>query len=136
MTSKQFEKLLVSLEACSEEREWSKGMTLAEAWKSCVRADWMCWLLVNQVGKKGWPDKSLVRHTLCDCAETALKYTTDPRPAEAIRIARLYADGKATDEQLAAARAAARAAGAAGAAGDAALKEMADLIRKRVTDLK
>jgi hypothetical protein len=186
MTARQLEKLLLKLpdgsKACSEARKWSKSKTLKKAWKECVRADWMCWLLVTMSGEKGWPNKSVVRHVLCDCAETALKYTKDPRPAETIRIARLYADGKATDEQLAAAgdaawaamdaaRAAAMDAGAAraaagaaraaagadmdagaaraaeaaswaagdaraaGDAGDAALKEMSDLIRKRIPNI-
>jgi len=138
MTAKQFEKLLEDLKACSEAREWSKGMTLEEAWSTCERADWMCWLLVELLTsniKIPIPNQSIVRHVLCDCAETALKYTTDSRPAEAIRIARLYADGKANAEQLAAAWAAAWAAARA-AAIDAALKEMAGLIRKRVPVLK
>jgi hypothetical protein len=107
MTARQLEKLLLKLpggeKACSDAREWSKGKTLKKAWKECVRADWMCWLLVKMSGEKGWPNKSVVRQVLCDCAETALKYTKDPRPAKTIRIARLYADGKATEEQLAAA---------------------------------
>lgn len=53
----------------------------------------------------------------CDEAERALTLVgnPDPRSVEAIRIKRLWADGKATDDELAAARAAAR-----DAAGDAA----------------
>ena len=44
-----------------------------------------------------------IRLLACDFAEPALKYTDDPRPAEAIRIARLHAVGQATDSELAAA---------------------------------
>ena len=127
MNAKRLSALLEKLEACSDAQAWAEGKTLAQAWFKCVRADWMCWLLVRMIGKRGWPDKRVVRHALCDCAETALKYTKDPRPAETIRVARLYADGKATDVELAAARYAARdatgdaaRAAARAAAGDAA----------------
>jgi len=50
-----------------------------------------------------------LRAWACDCAERALKATgvTDKRSWNAIRVARLYNEGKATKEELAAARAAA-----------------------------
>ena len=44
--------------------------------------------------------KNDVRLLACDFAERALKYTKDPRPAEAIRVARAYARGEATAEEL------------------------------------
>ena len=40
----------------------------------------------------------------CDFAEKVLHLTDDPRCAEAIRVKRLWVDGKATYEELAAAR--------------------------------
>ena len=46
-----------------------------------------------------------IRLLVCDFAEPALKYTTDPRPAEAIRVARAYARGEASKKELSAARA-------------------------------
>jgi hypothetical protein len=46
----------------------------------------------------------------CDCAESVVHLTTDPRVAACIAVARLYADGLATDEELRAASAAAYAA--------------------------
>ena len=54
----------------------------------------------------------------CDCAERALKRVKveDKRSWAAIKVARLYNEGKATKEELAAAGVAAWAAGAAGAA--------------------
>jgi len=59
------------------------------------------------------------RHFACDCAESVLHPSNDPRSSEAVRVARLYADGRATEDELDAARDAARAA-ARTAAGDAA----------------
>ena len=54
-----------------------------------------------------------LRLLACDFAESVLpiferERPADPRPREAIRLARLFADGEATREQMAAARAAAR----------------------------
>ena len=62
----------------------------------------------------------IARLFACDCAERVLplyeaKHPDDPRPRNAIAVARRYAMGEATSMELAAARAAARA-----AAGDAA----------------
>ena len=63
-----------------------------------------------------------IRELACDFAETAIKYVPEDedRPRKAIETARRYARGEATDEELAAADAAARAARAAWAASDAA----------------
>ncbi len=46
------------------------------------------------------------RHFACDCAELSLSRIENPdsRSVEAVRVARLYADGKTTDEQLTKAR--------------------------------
>ncbi len=112
MNAKQFEKLLEELNACKNAREWAEGKTLAQAWETCARADWMCWISVKMAGEKGWPNKSLVRLALCDCAETALLiyekyYPKDDRPRNAIETARKYVEGKATDKELAAASVAA-----------------------------
>ena len=75
---------------------------------------------------EGWNEKT-ARLFACDCAERVLpiyeKKYNDPRPRNAINTARLFAEGKATREELAAARDAAwDAAWAAAwdAAGDAA----------------
>lgn len=44
-----------------------------------------------------------VRLLVCDLAEPALQDTTDPRPAEAVAVARRYARGEASPEELSAA---------------------------------
>jgi hypothetical protein len=83
-------------------------------------------------------DDRTLRLFACDCAERVLplyeaEYPDDDRPRKAIETARRYADGQATEDELAAARAAARAAdlvadlvaagAAAGAADSAAERE-------------
>lgn len=69
----------------------------------------------------GWTERT-AREFACDCAERVVHLCDDPRPREAIAVARRYARGDATDAELDAARAAARdAAGvAAWAAGETA----------------
>jgi len=59
----------------------------------------------------------LARLFACDCAESVLhiyekEFPEDKRPRESIRVARAFAVGEATRDELAAARAAARAAAA------------------------
>jgi hypothetical protein len=75
----------------------------------------------------GWNERT-ARLFACDCAEHVLslyeaKYPDDDRPRKAIEVARRYAEGTATREALAAARAAAWA--AAGSVWDAAVEELA-----------
>ena len=62
---------------------------------------------------------NLWRHFAVDCSERVSHLLTDERSKNALTVARQHANGLATDEQLAAARAAARDA-ARDAAGDAA----------------
>jgi len=78
---------------------------------------------VRLLRKMHWDDR-VARLFACDCAERVLPiyekdYPKDKRPRQAIEVARRYAEGKASDSELAAARDAARDAAWA-AAGDAA----------------
>jgi hypothetical protein len=73
--------------------------------------------LVRRVGVL---DEVMLRLWACDCAERVLpiyerECPGDLRPRQAIEVARRYARGEATLEELAAARAAARAAASAAA---------------------
>jgi len=105
--------LLKSLDACGPARDWVGDKSSTEAWETCERADWMLWLLAMMADKPGWPTAGVVRHCACDCAYTALRFVPygEGRPARAVAVARLYADGLATGDDLAAARGAAYAAG-------------------------
>ncbi|HVE17244.1 MAG TPA: Imm5 family immunity protein [Chthoniobacterales bacterium] len=71
------------------------------------------WALRGVVPEQEAARDRLARLFACDCAESVLHlyekdYPEDKRPREAIRVARAFAEGKATREELAAARAAAR----------------------------
>lgn len=92
-------------EACDESvvRAKAEGVTtLSEAWEKLDRCDWMLWI----VGKAGimLPVRK-ARLFACDCAERVLplfekEYPTDKYPRKAMEAARLFADGKATEEEL------------------------------------
>lgn len=94
---------LKSNDACQPGLEWAKTQSdLYELWNNCHRGDWLLWLANElQVDSK--------KLMLCGalCAHTVIQYMKDPRSREAVRIAFLYARGKATDEQLREARKAA-----------------------------
>ena len=123
-----------------------KSKTLARAWKTCPRADWMIWGL----DAAGLLDDDNARAFACDCAEHTLhifetKYPDDKRPRLAIEASRRTITDKspaaiaAWAAAWAAARAAARAAAgdAAGAAGDAARAAGAaqsDILREFIPD--
>jgi len=159
-----FRKRLIEMGACSEAVDWVGDKTLAEAWATCERADWMLWL----VSKIDGSYSPRLRLAACACARTSLKYVPagEDRPRLAIECAERYARGEATKDELAAARAAAwdaawdaalaaeasgaaEAAGAAAqaaawdAAGDAAwtprlsgLKEMPDMVRQIIPEVR
>lgn len=154
---------LRDLDACDEALAWIERTPgePEDLWAACPRGDWMIWLLVAA----GYDERTL-RHIACDCAEEVLHiyeqaHPTDRRPRDCIAVARRYADGEATDDELiaarevvwdavdyspyAAARGAARAAVNA-AAGDAvwsamwtdedwpaAMSRLADIVRTRVS---
>ena len=116
-----FREQLVEMDACAEAVEWVGDKTLAEAWATCERADWMLWL-VSKIDGSYTPR---LRLATCACARTSLKYVPagEDRPRLAIECAERYARGEATKDELAAARAAAGA--AAGAAAWAAARAAA-----------
>ncbi len=143
MTNLRLKALLRKLGACQEARVFVQKQSLAEAWSSCQRADWMLWLCGKMADKQGWPSRKQVVLAACACAETSLKFVKkgEKRPARAIETARKWTRGKATIEEVrmaayatyAAAAAAATYAAAAAAATYAArakaLADMADIVR-------
>ena len=138
MNAKEFSNLLRRIGACSEAREWAKGKDFAQVWEQCERGDWLLWLCGRMSDKDGWPTRQQVVLAACDCAETALKYVKagEDRPRKAIETARLWAEGKATIQEVRTAADAAYAYAAADAAYAAAyaaqkrvLKRCANIVR-------
>jgi len=146
MNAIDFQHLLEKLNACTEARDWARGKSLVEVWQQCERGDWLLWLCARMAGEVGWPTRNDVTLAACDCAETALRYVKpgEDRPRLAIECARRLVAGLATREEAyaapaaalatahAAAPAAALAAAHAANAKKKALKQCADLVRKRL----
>jgi len=110
--------------ACDEGRNWALTQpTMVDVWENCPNAEWLLWI-TDAIDQR--PDDRTLRLFAIWCARnTPLAdgrvtgdLLTDPRSLAALEVAERYANGRATDEELAAARAAARAAAwdAAGAA--------------------
>jgi hypothetical protein len=114
LNAEDFASLLASgrLDACNQAREWAKGKSLAEVWKTCHRGDWMLWLAARYGDV---PLKTIVA-IACDAVEPALAFTTDPLPTQTIAVVRRWLKDDATIEEVrAAANAAADAASYAAA---------------------
>ena len=109
MTNPTLLRLLRKLGACSEACAFVASQTLTEAWETCPRADGLLWLCARQIGVKGWPTRRQLVLAACACAETALQYVPpeEKRPAKALEMARKWARGEATLQEV---RGAARAA--------------------------
>ena len=99
--------------ACKEGRDWALTQpTMADVWDNCPRADWLVWIS-DKLGHRS-DDRTLrlfaiwcARNTpLADGRKTG-DLLTDPRSLAALEVAERYAHGNATDNELAAARAAA-----------------------------
>ena len=99
--------ILARLSACSDARTWAKDQPdLQTAWTACKRSDWMTWLLARTTLDQ---DDPRLRLMACDFAEAVLKDVPEgeDRPRRAIEVARRFAAGEASQEEMAAARAAA-----------------------------
>lgn len=105
-TAIEFRQWLFRNDAWADVREWAKGRTLKEAWETCPRADWMLWLLQHL----GYVDDHTLRLFACWCAQQVWNLLHDPRSRAAVNVAKRYARGDATVEELAAAETAANAA--------------------------
>ena len=131
------------------------GRAAEGMWRECERGDWLIWLVSHpRVAPHLADSDRRLRLVACDCAEAVVHLCADPRSAEAISVARRYAVGEATGQDLAVARDAARVAAwaaaraarvardaaavaareaAAVAARDAAWAAQADIVRRHYT---
>ena len=114
-------------DACSEARKWMRSLdpdaTMQDAWEKCHRVDWMIWAASDERSKIGANDQrwrlagcAIVRRTTV-CDRTLWDLLADSRSRNAVDVSERFANGEASREELAAARA---------AAGDAALDAALD----------
>ena len=103
--------------ACKEGIEWALAScaTMKEVWEK-AKPEWLIWVATRPSVLTG---KEL-RLFAVFCARQVQHLMTDPRSIEAINVAEKYAQDQASDDELAAARAAARAAAWAAARAEAA----------------
>ena len=107
--------ILKELEACEEAVEWADGYeSLEHAWNECKRSDWMLWLdykmgLFNDQ-QRGLMACRFVRETPIGDGKTVWDLLTDERSRNSVIVAERFANGEATEDELATARAAAWAA--------------------------
>jgi hypothetical protein len=113
-----FQEFLKSKEACQDAQEWAKDKTIEQAIDQCHRGDWLLWL-----AQKLEVNKRLLVGTAGHCVNTVRHLMKDERSKNYVDVCIAYGKGEATDDELAAAWAAAAAAAwawAAAAASDAA----------------
>jgi hypothetical protein len=104
----KFTTLLRKLGACHEATEWADTQPdLQTAWQNCQRSEWMLWLMDHTTVDPNDPRRRLMA---CDFAEAVLHLAPkgEDRPRKAVEVARRFANGQATEEELAAASSAAR----------------------------
>ena len=152
---KTLNQLLIELNACEEAIEWVGDRNIEQAVLECTRGDWMLWLAAEiEI------DHRKLTLAKGHCANTVRHLMKDERSINAADTAIAYGEGKATEEQLkdayaaaaayayavvaayaadcaaadyaAAAYAAAAAADAAAAAKEENRKQIADICRKYI----
>ena len=87
--------------ACPEGRAWAIAncSTMQEAWDKAPDPSWVIWIATLQ----GVLTDRELRLFAVWCARQVQHLLTDPRSVSAIDVAERYANGEATDEELAAA---------------------------------
>jgi hypothetical protein len=93
--------------ACKDGRQWAIAncQTMQEVWEK-AKPEWLIWVATR---KAVLTDSELRRFAVWS-ARQVQHLMTDPRSVATLDVAERYAEGAATDEEMAAARAAARAA--------------------------
>ena len=118
-TPETLQTALKALGACADAREWAAGKTYAEAWAQCTNPKWLLWLLQSSDHLPAKTNEALA----CRFARMVLHLNADPRVLDCIEAREAWIRGEATDEQRAAASAAAW--DAASAAASAAARDAA-----------
>ena len=113
----EIENYLQKHNACREGAAYARTQkSLAEVWDNCPKLEWLFWMLAKQPNK---PEKEL-RLFAVWCARQVQHLMKDKRSLDALDVAERFALGKASVEELRAARGAARGSAGSADAADAA----------------
>jgi len=93
---KTFKKKLIELHACEEAMIWIGNKDFKTFYKTCERGDWLLWLYAR-TNKDDVKGLTLAK---AHCANTVRHLMNDKRSTDAIDIAILFGEGKATLGQL------------------------------------
>ena len=102
---------LTELHACLESIAWVESLpadvTWHQAWDACERGDWLLWLLPRIGVDRHWAVAAA-----CACARGVRHLMRDQRSVAALECAERWSQGRATDDEIRSANAAAAAAAA------------------------
>lgn len=95
MDSKEFEKYLMSLRACSPAMSWASGKSWREVYDTCHRGGWLLWLYcrTNRFDNR----KYVLAKASC---AMHIKHLVPQSFQDAIDVAIKYGNGEGTDEEI------------------------------------
>jgi len=92
---KNFQELLIELNACGTAKEWAKDLTIEEVIKNSYRGDWLLWL-----SKKLHLPLNKLTLAKARCAKTVLHLMKDQRSINGVNIAERFGLDECTLEDL------------------------------------
>ena len=92
---KNFQELLIELNACGTAKEWAKDLTIEEVIKNSYRGDWLLWL-----AKKLHLPLNKLTLAKARCAKTVLHLMKDQRSINGVNIAERFGLDECTLEDL------------------------------------
>src|ERR1700676_3915244 len=122
----KLEALLEEKGACYAARDWAKAYkTPYQAWQKCTNPQWLLWAIRALGVEDSWKQ----RQVAILCVREIWPLLTDERSRQGVIVAERFQLGEATEEELAAAYAAADAVRAAAPAAAHAAYAAADAVR-------
>lgn len=99
MNAKQFNELLIKLNACNPAIDWAEGKSWEEVYNTCHRGDWLLWLY-KKTNKDNLRKLTLAKGL---CANTVRHLMKDERSVAAVDAAIKYGNGEIGEKNLRAA---------------------------------
>ncbi|MHA1372072.1 MAG: hypothetical protein ACTSRA_20425 [Promethearchaeota archaeon] len=97
----KFKEHLENINACSPAINWVNDRGIKKAFKECQRGNWMLWYAYKNRERLGLEDMKLITLAKVKCARLAQHLMRDERSLKALDVAEKFAQGKATEKELA-----------------------------------